>query len=70
MEGVETGCYCVNSWGKLACNDFGKARKAGKEGKVPVKCSSEDEVVVYGELVETFCKVALVNQTSSLVYYY
>jgi hypothetical protein len=32
----------------------------GEEGNVPVKCTSEDEVVVYGELVETFCEVALV----------
>lgn len=25
-----------------------------------VKCSCEDEVVVYGEFVESFCEVALV----------
>lgn len=34
--------------------------REGEEGKVPVKCTSQDEVVVYRELVETFCEVALV----------
>ena len=36
---------------------------------LPVKCSSEDEVVVYVELVQSLCEIALVDETTSFVDY-
>lgn len=36
---------------------------------VPVECTSEDEVVVYTEFVQSFSEVALVDQSACFVDY-
>ena len=45
-EGVETGCYCVDSWEMLV---FIWQVKGGDE---PVEGSRQDEVVIDAQLVE------------------
>lgn len=41
--------------------------QGGSEVDVPVKCTGEDEVVVYGEFIESLVEVAVVDQASRFV---
>ena len=55
-EGVKAGCYCMDSAEKLALHGGGH-----REGNEPVKCSCEDQVVVDAQLVQSLCKIFLVD---------
>lgn len=49
---------------------MGERMETSGDGVDAVECACEDEVVVYGELVEALSKIALVDQTASFVDYY